>query len=65
VNKVQRLVTVETLGRWSRELLDLIERIVKAGATFRSLGDRLRPRQFKAPGQPRQLRPDNLETGPQ
>jgi hypothetical protein len=39
VNKVQRLVTVETLGRWNRELLDLIERIVKAGATFRSLGD--------------------------
>jgi hypothetical protein len=49
VNKVQRLVTVETLGRWNRELVDLIERIVKAGATFRSLGDPLRRRQSARP----------------
>jgi hypothetical protein len=36
------LVTkLDRLGRSTRELLDLIERIGKAGATFRSLGDRL------------------------
>jgi DNA invertase Pin-like site-specific DNA recombinase len=32
---------LDRLGRSTRELLDLIERIVKAGATFRSLGDPL------------------------
>jgi DNA invertase Pin-like site-specific DNA recombinase len=36
------LVTkLERLGRSTRELLDLIERISKAGASFRSLGDPL------------------------
>jgi DNA invertase Pin-like site-specific DNA recombinase len=33
VNKLDRL------GRSTRELLDLIDRIGKAGASFRSLGD--------------------------
>jgi DNA invertase Pin-like site-specific DNA recombinase len=32
---------LDRLGRSTRELLDLIERIVKTGATFRSLGDPL------------------------
>ena len=32
---------LDRLGRSTRELLDLIERIGKAGATFRSLGDPL------------------------
>ena len=32
---------LDRLGRSTRELLDLIERIVAAGATFRSLGDPL------------------------
>src|SRR5258708_39586708 len=36
------LVTkIDRLGRSTRELLDLIERIAKAGASFRSLGDPL------------------------
>jgi DNA invertase Pin-like site-specific DNA recombinase len=36
------LVTkLDRLGRSTRELLDLIERIGKAGASFRSLGDPL------------------------
>jgi hypothetical protein len=36
------LVTkLDRLGRSTRELLDLIERISKAGAAFRSLGDPL------------------------
>ena len=35
------LTKLDRLGRSTRELLDLIERIVKAGATFRSLGDPL------------------------
>jgi DNA invertase Pin-like site-specific DNA recombinase len=32
---------IDRLGRSTRELLELIERISKAGATFRSLGDPL------------------------
>ena len=32
---------LDRLGRSTRELLDLIERIAKAGASFRSLGDPL------------------------
>jgi DNA invertase Pin-like site-specific DNA recombinase len=32
---------LDRLGRSTRELLDLIERVVMAGATFRSLGDPL------------------------
>jgi DNA invertase Pin-like site-specific DNA recombinase len=32
---------LDRLGRSTRELLDLIERISKAGASFRSLGDPL------------------------
>jgi DNA invertase Pin-like site-specific DNA recombinase len=32
---------LDRLGRSTRELLDLIERIGKAGAAFRSLGDPL------------------------
>ena len=45
--RVSRLVDVvlvtklDRLGRSTRELLDLIERIGKAGASFRSLGDPL------------------------
>src|ERR1700746_1234793 len=35
------LTKVDRLGRSTRELLDLIERIGKAGAAFRSLGDPL------------------------
>jgi DNA invertase Pin-like site-specific DNA recombinase len=31
---------LDRLGRSTRELLDLIDRISKAGASFRSLGDR-------------------------
>ena len=33
------VVKLDRLGRSTRELLDLIERIGKAGASFRSLGD--------------------------
>ena len=32
---------LDRLGRSTRELLDLIDRISKAGASFRSLGDPL------------------------
>ena len=35
------LTKLDRLGRSTRELLDLIERIGKAGASFRSLGDPL------------------------
>jgi DNA invertase Pin-like site-specific DNA recombinase len=35
------VVKLDRLGRSTRELLDLIERIGKAGASFRSLGDPL------------------------
>jgi DNA invertase Pin-like site-specific DNA recombinase len=35
------LTKLDRLGRSTRELLDLIERIGKAGAAFRSLGDPL------------------------
>ena len=36
------LTKLDRLGRSTRELLELIERIIKAGAAFRSLGDLLR-----------------------
>ena len=39
--KADDVVLVTKLGRSTRELLDLIERIGKAGAAFRSLGDQL------------------------
>ena len=35
------VIKLDRLGRSTRELLDLIERIGKAGASFRSLGDSL------------------------
>jgi DNA invertase Pin-like site-specific DNA recombinase len=38
---VVTVAKLDRLGRSSRELLDLIERIGKAGASFRSLGDPL------------------------
>jgi DNA invertase Pin-like site-specific DNA recombinase len=36
---VVTVTKLDRLGRSTRELLDLIERIGKAGAAFRSLGD--------------------------
>jgi DNA invertase Pin-like site-specific DNA recombinase len=41
LNAGEVVTKLDRLGRSTRELLDLIERIVKAGATFRSLGDPL------------------------
>ena len=38
---IVQVTKVDRLGRSTRELLDLIERISKAGASFRSLGDPL------------------------
>src|SRR6201985_189562 len=38
---VVTVTKLDRLGRSTRELLDLIERISKAGAAFRSLGDPL------------------------
>jgi DNA invertase Pin-like site-specific DNA recombinase len=39
--RVVLVTKLDRLGRSTRELLDLIERIGKAGASFRSLGDPL------------------------
>ena len=38
---IVQVTKLDRLGRSTRELLDLIERISKAGASFRSLGDPL------------------------
>src|SRR6476620_9331905 len=38
---IVQVTNLDRLGRSTRELLDLIERISKAGASFRSLGDPL------------------------
>src|SRR5258708_6434279 len=40
-NEVVVVIKLDSLGRSTRELLDLIDRIGKAGASFRSLGDPL------------------------